>query len=494
MNSLILDCPHCAHRFPFQQEGEIPERIVCPGCGKESHCNDFSAMMFCPSCRSKLAVPLEMLDGNAISCPHCEFGFLPETTSLMAEGSTAVFEEDTGSNEEPQIFADGEYFDNYRIIRLLGKGGMAEVYLAEHLLLRRLCALKLMRPSFYDSNPHFLKRFIREAKITHKIKHPNIVTVYDVGSDAQTGYLFISMEYLDGKSLLETAREKVLSERELLDMALDMASALSALEAEKVVHRDIKPSNIMFSGDGTLKLMDLGVAKAESDKEQGEITLTMAQTSIGTPSYASPEQCESAHDVDIRSDIYCLGATLYHAASGHVPFGGGTPFEIMLKVLREEPVPLENYRKDLSAPFLALINDMMKKDPAGRPASTSILEKRVRECIHFLEHPEELQIVSAMADIPPVPQYRKNAVAYDAFLLYMNDIAKHMRSIGYSSVRMWNDDVLRSGDTDWKKAVELDKSIEIEFWVPYANGGKNNVFTYLGEGYKIYNLLNYYTY
>ena len=88
----------------------------------------------------------------------------------------------------------------------------------------------------------------------------------------------------------------------------------------------------------------------------------------------------------------------------------------------------------------------------------------------------------------------KNAVAYDAFLLYMNDVAKQMRSLGYSSVRMWNDDVLRSGDTDWKRVVELDKNIEIEFWVPYANGGKNNVFTYLDNGYKVYNLLNYYTY
>ena len=86
------------------------------------------------------------------------------------------------------------------------------------------------------------------------------------------------------------------------------------------------------------------------------------------------------------------------------------------------------------------------------------------------------------------------AVAYDAFLLYMNETAKLMRELGYTSVRMWNDDVLRSGDTDWKKAVELDKSIEIEYWVPYANGGKNNVFTYLDEGYRVYNLLNYYTY
>ncbi|MBE6534132.1 MAG: hypothetical protein E7678_04090, partial [Ruminococcaceae bacterium] len=88
----------------------------------------------------------------------------------------------------------------------------------------------------------------------------------------------------------------------------------------------------------------------------------------------------------------------------------------------------------------------------------------------------------------------ENAVAYDAFLLYMNETASLMRSLGYTSVRMWNDDVLRSGDTDWKRVVELDKNIDIEFWMPYANGAKNNVFTYLGEGYKIYNLLNYYTY
>ncbi|MBO5761806.1 MAG: serine/threonine protein kinase [Lentisphaeria bacterium] len=367
---------------------------------KEAVSNDFAAMMFCPSCRSKLAVPLEMLDGSNISCPRCEASFLPETESLMAEDSSGIFdEEETGAGEEKRIFEDGAFFDKYKIIKILGKGGMAEVYLAEHLLLKQLCALKLMRPSLYDSNPRFIKRFIREAKITHRIKHPNIVSVFDVGSDQKTGYLFIAMEFLDGKSLLETSRDRLLSERDLLDMALSMTSALSVLEKEKVVHRDIKPSNIMFCKNGTLKLMDLGVAKAESGSMEGEITLTVEQTSIGTPSYASPEQCECAHNVDTRSDIYCLGATLYHAASGHVPFGGGTPFEIMLKVLREEPVPLVRYRSDLSRHFLALINDMMQKDPNKRPSSAAVLEKRVKECIAYLENPASVQALSLL---PPL--------------------------------------------------------------------------------------------
>lgn len=397
MSSMILDCPYCQNRFHFQNEGGIPQRITCPKCRKEAVSNDFAAMMFCPSCRSKLAVPLEMLDGSNIVCPRCEASFLPETESLMGEGSSGIFDdEETGGGEEKRIFEDGEFFDKYKIIKILGKGGMAEVYLAEHLLLKQLCALKLMRPSLYDSNPRFIKRFIREAKITHRIKHPNIVSVFDVGSDQKTGYLFIAMEYLDGKSLLETSRENLLSERELLDMALSMTSALAVLEKEKVVHRDIKPSNIMFCKNGTLKLMDLGVAKAESGSMEGEITLTVEQTSIGTPSYASPEQCECAHNVDTRSDIYCLGATLYHAASGHVPFGGGTPFEIMLKVLREEPVPLAQYRRDLSGCFLTLISDMMQKDPNKRPSSAAELEKRVKECISSLENPASFQKLSLL--------------------------------------------------------------------------------------------------
>lgn len=405
MSNLILDCPLCQSRFPFQNANGIPEFISCPRCGKEAHSNDFSAMMFCPSCRSKLAVPLEMLDGSMIDCPHCEHSFLPETDSLMEEEASAGdFEEDTGSSSEKRIFEDGAFFDKYKIIKMLGKGGMAEVYLAEHLLLKQFYALKLMRPSLYDSNPRFIKRFIREAKLTHKIHHPNIVSVHDVGSDQKTGFLFIAMEYLDGKSLLDTVKERTLTERELLDVALNMSSALMALEEEKVVHRDIKPSNIMFCKDGALKLMDLGVAKAETGSMEGEITLTVEQTSIGTPSYASPEQCECAHNVDIRSDIYCLGATLYHAASSHVPFGGGTPFEIMLKVLREEPAPLGKYRKDLSSSFLHLVGDMMKKDPGKRPQTAAALQKRIQDCILFLENPEEFKALSAL----PSFQYRED--------------------------------------------------------------------------------------
>ena len=363
----ILDCPQCGKRFHFNHEGNVlPEKIACPECGVISPCNDYFVIVLCNGCRSKLKIPAVMLNESGNLCPKCGEEIHPDVFEYFSDGGVTI----TGvaeSAEKKQMLHEGDFFDKYRIIKLLGKGGMAEVYLAEHLLLKQLCALKLMQRSLdMEDNPVFIKRFVREAKLTHSLNHPNIVRVFDAGSDFKTGYLFLAMEYVVGKTLHDTVNEKILSESELLKILTAIANALKSLEAARIVHRDIKPSNIMLTGDGIYKLMDLGIAKMDGGHQAGDMTLTIEQATIGTPGYASPEQCNAAHKADIRSDIYSLGATLYHAASGVMPFSGDTPVAIILNMMQNEAVPLKKHRPDLSDHFVSLVEKMMKKKPEER--------------------------------------------------------------------------------------------------------------------------------
>ena len=379
----ILDCPVCNHRFRCDHTGSIPEQITCPNCGQKAAAEEFSAIILCPECRKKIKIPLELLNNPDTCCPCCDAHLHTKNSLEEADdyGSTLVFQ---GQNKQQSWrLKQGDVFDKYKIVRQLGKGGMAEVYLAEHILLKQKCAIKLMQKGLETEDPIFAKRFIREAKLTHSFNHPNIVRVFDAGSDFKTGYLFLAMEYVEGESLSELAKHKTFSEDELLDIISSMAQALQALHEAGVVHRDIKPSNIMKTPEGIYKLMDLGIAKMDSGTMEGELTLTMEQTSIGTPGYASPEQCHSAHNTDIRSDIYCLGATIYHLASGVIPFDGNTPMEIVLKVLQQEPEPLKKHRPDLSLKTLLLIEKMMKKNPAERPASPEQLLEEIYSKEHF---------------------------------------------------------------------------------------------------------------
>ena len=375
MFSKVLDCPSCNGRFMFEHDndsGKFPEKITCPQCGASNFTGDYSAINFCPGCRAKLRIPLDIISDPDLSCPQCGIS-LGDLHTVPGDDDMTTF---TGHGADQhqmyrRLLQDGEQFDKYQIIRLLGKGGMAEVYLAEHLLLKQLCALKLMRSSSVNEDPVHVKRFLREAKLSHRFDHPNIVKVFDVGSDHQTGYLFIAMEYVEGKTVLELSRERQLSAGDLTQLTVAMCHALQCLNEAGVVHRDIKPSNIMQNKDGVFKLMDLGIAKSENNHQAGEMTLTMEQTTIGTPSYASPEQCQSAHKVDHRSDIYSLGATLYHAASGKLPFDGETAVETILNVLQREAEPLKNLRSDLPPELLDMIGRMMEKAPENRPGSSA---------------------------------------------------------------------------------------------------------------------------
>ena len=202
MFEYILDCPQCNHRFHYEMEGDFfPEEIDCPECGAFSPAEEYSALILCGECRSKIKVPLDMLNNEDLVCPKCGAGIRPDALASLS-GSGTTIADFMPAGEKKRMLQDGAFFDKYRIIKLLGRGGMAEVYLAEHLLLKQKCALKLMQRTLEQSdNPVFVKRFVREAKLTHSLNHSNIVRVFDAGSDFKTGYLFLAMEYVEGRTL-----------------------------------------------------------------------------------------------------------------------------------------------------------------------------------------------------------------------------------------------------------------------------------------------------
>ena len=232
----VLECLVCNHRFNYDHTGDdFPEYITCPSCHNNSRSSDYSALTFCPQCRTKLKIPLDIISDDSLSCPDCgtmlnaSGAFADETAAAIINGS-GVGDGMECHQQPKRMLQDGEMFDKYMIISLLGRGGMAEVYLAEHLLLKQLCAVKLMRPGDGSDSDMAAKRFLREAKVLHQLNHPNIVKVFDVGSDSQTGYLFIAMEYVEGRTLHDLVQEKTFTEDELCKVLVSKIGRASCRE------------------------------------------------------------------------------------------------------------------------------------------------------------------------------------------------------------------------------------------------------------------------
>lgn len=249
----------------------------------------------------------------------------------------------------------------YEIVRKLGAGAMGTVVLARQLSLDRLVAIKLL-PRKFASDPQYIDRFYKEGKAAARLNDPNIVAAYDVGQ-APGGEYFFVMEYIDGDTVFDRiqARRRI-PEREALQVARQAASALRHAHAMGFIHRDVKPKNLMINKAGAVKLADLGLARAGGDadaasEEKGKI--------FGTPYYISPEQIR-AREVTPATDIYGLGATLYHMVTGRVPFDGTTPKEVMQRHLREPLVPPDQLVPDLSNGISMIIEMMMAKDARER--------------------------------------------------------------------------------------------------------------------------------
>lgn len=260
----------------------------------------------------------------------------------------------------------GDMIDKYCIERCLGSGGMGAVYLVRHTQLNALRAMKVLHSSAAEEDPEFRERFIREAKFAAKIQHPNIVSVMDVELESDSGFSYIVMEYIDGQTIADILQRGPISEKQAIHIIIEAAKGLAYAAENGIVHRDIKPANLMITKTGAVKLADMGIAK-NLNHTGNTISLTMEGTMIGTPAYASPEQCRCARDVDTRADIYSLGATLYEMLTGKAPFSGKNEFDVIAKVLKRMPVPIEQLAPNTRPGIIKLVRKMMAKDPADRP-------------------------------------------------------------------------------------------------------------------------------
>ncbi len=308
-------------------------------------------------------------------------------------------------------FEPGQKIENYRIVRLLGAGGMGEVYLADDTRLNRKVALKLL-PPHYTSNPDRVRRFEREARAASALNHPNIVTIYEIGKTSSVH--FIATEFVDGKTLRQLIHEKPFKLSETLNVAIQIAGALVGAHAAGIVHRDIKPENIMIRSDGYAKILDFGLAKlterqpAFSETETPTLLQSTPGMVMGTVQYMSPEQARGKK-VDARSDIWSLGVLLYELLAGRVPFNGETPSHVMVSLMEDELQSLDNY-PNVPAQLSRIVARTLQKNLKERYQTTAELVRDLREFKREMQVEALLQRPAVLDNTPAAPT-KENGVA-----------------------------------------------------------------------------------
>src|SRR6476659_510106 len=259
----------------------------------------------------------------------------------------------------------------YEIQRLLGAGGMGEVYLAQDTNLERTVALKVLLPEV-ASDEKYMQRFVHEAKAASALNHPNIITIYEIEHVGSTH--FIATEFIHGETLREHMTRSAIRLTEVLDVCMQTASALAAAHAAGIIHRDIKPENIMLRPDGIVKVLDFGLAKLAVNSPEPSVN-TKADTKpqfqtepgivMGTVHYMSPEQTRG-QALDARTDIWSLGVVLYEMVAGCQPFGGETTVDIIAAIITNSPQSLTNFVLDASPTLQTIITKTLAKDRAER--------------------------------------------------------------------------------------------------------------------------------
>ncbi|HEY7544126.1 MAG TPA: protein kinase, partial [Blastocatellia bacterium] len=264
--------------------------------------------------------------------------------------------------------AVGSRIEHYQIISLLGAGGMGEVYLAQDTRLSRKVALKIL-PAYFTKSGQRLRRFHQEARAASALNHPNIITIYEIGETK--GMHFIATEFIEGETLRDCLTGEPMKIIEVLDVAEQVASALSAAHEAGIIHRDIKPENIMRRRDGIVKVLDFGLAKiidqkADDAEATGRVMVKTASGAVmGTVPYMSPEQ-SLGRDLDHRSDIFSLGVVLYEMATGRSPFSGSIASETLDRILHAQPEAMARFNSNAPAELERVVRKCLEKDRKHR--------------------------------------------------------------------------------------------------------------------------------
>lgn len=304
---------------------------------------------------------------------------------------------------DPAQSLPGQQVGRYKVLSLLGAGGMGEVYLAEDLQLRRKAALKLL-PKEFTSDRERLLRFEQEARAASALNHPNIITIYEIGaaSTESVGLHFIAAEYVDGQTLRRRMRQAPVTLGEALDVAVQVASALAVAHQAGIVHRDIKPENVMLRHDGYVKVLDFGLAKLttqaaaawnpDSDPEAStrDLIKTDPGKMMGTARYMSPEQIRG-QEVDGRSDVFSLGVMLYEMVAARAPFNGATAGEMMAAILNSQPPPLTQQTRESPSELERIVNRALMKDREARYQTVNDLLRDLKNLKLELEFAAKLR-------------------------------------------------------------------------------------------------------
>lgn len=274
---------------------------------------------------------------------------------------------------------------HYRLGKKIGKGGMGSVYEAHDERMGRRVALKLLRNELVI-HQHNRDRFVQEARLIARLTHPAVVSIYD--ADEVNGTFFYAMEFVDGMTIRDLmCQQGRIDWREALRLIAAAAEGLVYAWRQGVTHRDIKPANLMLSSEGYVKVADFGIAKAS---DEDALEMTVSGQSLGTPLYMSPEQHRNARSVDFRSDVYSLGATVYHMVTGQPPFNGDSPSDLAIKKVNDRLRPIRSRCSQVPDGLANVIERMLARDPKQRYQSGSRLLDDLREYAGTLPEQEDL--------------------------------------------------------------------------------------------------------
>ena len=291
-----------------------------------------------------------------------------EAESFM-EAPAVAFAAESLVGEQKKLSV-GQVVKHYEVIGAIGEGGMGEVYLAKDRILGRRVALKVL-PEYVGRDPDRLRRFKQEARSASTLNHPNVCVIHEIG-ETEDGRPFIAMEHIDGVTLRQRINDHEMKLSEALDIAIQVADALTAAHEARIVHRDIKPENIMIRRDGYVKVFDFGLAKLTEQRHHSD-SATMSTflvnsspgTVMGTAAYMSPEQARGV-SVDERTDIWSLGVVLYEIVSGHPPFTGETPTDVVVAIVERDPPSLSQYLPGVPPELERIVRKALRKDTEQR--------------------------------------------------------------------------------------------------------------------------------